>query len=244
MHLDDEQIQRTLHNELTPAHSAAREHLESCAACRSRLAREIDEERRIFGLLEAADRPAPYVTLATIAARAERSRRGWRARVAAIVTGLAVAGVAYAAPGSPLPGLIRRALGLMSERPTANPVATRQTETPSLTPDAVSGIAVTPGARFTIDVDAADATATVSLTDGTEVVVRATGGQPSFVSDVGRLAVRNTSGVRRVEIEVPRKVRTFTLRVGERTVFSKNASSVVSEARRDASGRYVLDRLR
>ena len=115
---------------------------------------------------------------------------------------------------------------------------------PSLTPDAVSGIAVTPGARFTVDLDAVDAAASISLTDGTEVVVRATGGKPSFVSDVGRLAVRNTSGVRRVEIEVPRKVRTFTLRVGERTVFSKNASSVVSEARRDASGRYVLERLR
>jgi hypothetical protein len=235
MHLDDEQVQRTLHGELTAAHAGVREHLDRCDECRARVAHEAREERRLFEVLGAIDRPAPAVTIARVVARAGQRRR-WRTRVAAIVLGLAVTGVAYAAPGSPLPDLVKRLLGPSGGASRPGPSSSRPTAEP------VAGIAVVPGSRFTIELTSLerDAVATVSLTDGPEVVVRAFGGKPSFVSDVDRLEIRDGNDVRAIEIEIPRRAPSLEILWGNRQLLRKRGATVVAEGTRDAAGRYVM----
>ena len=60
MHLDDEIMQRLLHDELAPAaHAVALEHLEACHACRARLDDEARSEEQVFATLQAIDTTAP-----------------------------------------------------------------------------------------------------------------------------------------------------------------------------------------
>src|SRR6185503_5730656 len=64
MHLDDESMQRLMHDELAPpARAAALEHLEACHACRARLDGEASAEEQIFAMLQAIDTPAPLRVL-------------------------------------------------------------------------------------------------------------------------------------------------------------------------------------
>lgn len=237
MHLDDEQLQRAVHGELSPAHTLVRDHLDSCDACRLRVEQEAREEQRVFDLLRAIDRPAPDVSIAAIARRAHsrRSRRG--IRVAALVLGLGVAGVAYAAPGSPLTALLRRLVASHDRAPR-----TRAAESSAVASEPTTGIAVAPGPRLTIQIIAGEggALATVSLSDGSEVVVRAVGGNPSFSSDIDRLVVRNADDVRAFEIEIPRDAPSVEIRTGRGRVLLKTGSSVVADGPRDADGRYAL----
>ncbi len=235
MHLDDERLQRVLHDDLDPAaRVAALEHLEVCEACRARLDDEAREEGRLFAALRAIDTPAPMRVLA-LDGRSSWRRRWW-ARVAAAVAGVAIAGIAYAAPGSPLPALLRRVtLSPRRTVPITNPP-------PAPTPQPYAGIAVAPGPRLVIDVAAgADtATATVSLIDGGEVILRATGGRPLFQSDVDRVAIRNVEGVTALFIDIPRTALRVELRIGGARALLKEGPEVMTVGARDAAGRYVL----
>jgi hypothetical protein len=237
MHLDDEQIQRVVHGELTPASASTREHLEDCIECRSRVQDEAREERRIFALLGAIDVPAPQVSLASIMPGARPSRPWWTARVAAMVLGLVGAGIAYAAPGSPLPAFLRHLVAGSAPTPRRLPPGPRPPEVKT-----VSGISVAPGARFSIDLTPGEVSgaATVSLWDGDEVVVRAIGGSPRYSSDIGRLVVRNAKDVSALQIEIPRTAPWVEIRAGDRRLFRKTGSTIVSRGTRDASGRYSM----
>lgn len=91
--------------------------------------------------------------------------------------------------------------------------------------------------RFTGDRDSA--IATVSLTGGDEVVVRAVEGFAAFTSDIDRLSVQST-GRARFEILIPRSAPSVEIVVGEHPVFRVDASRVVTGTPGDGEGRYVL----
>ena len=75
MHLDDERVQRLLHDELAPpARAVALEHLETCDACRARLDDEARAEHRLFATLQAIDTPPP-LRMPHLDARPRTSRR-------------------------------------------------------------------------------------------------------------------------------------------------------------------------
>jgi len=238
MHLDEDQVQRLLHGELTPpAEAALRSHLATCEECRLRVEQATREQEEVFELLRTIDHSPPHANVSAIAARARGRRRRWGERAAAIIIALAAAGAAYAAPGSPLPELLRRVIASDVRAPRA-PAPARPLPGRELT----GGITVAPGNRFTIVFTASQASglATVSLTDGEDIVVRAVGGRPSFASDVDRLSIGNAKGDASFEIEIPRNAPWVEIRIGDRRVLLKTLSRVQTDGRPDAEGRYLI----
>jgi hypothetical protein len=244
MHLDDERVQRLLHGELEPAgERLARQHLAGCADCRTLVDGARGEERRVFDLLRELDHPLPDPDPRVILASGARPRprlrlrTGWERWAAGLLLVAAAGGVAYAAPGSPLPGALDRLVAMFA--PTQSQPSAHTTVSDTAAPDA--GIAVTPGDRLTIRFMAErdSAFATLSLTDGDEVVVRAVEGTATFSSDVERLSIRS-AGRARFEILIPRSAPSVEVLAGDAPVFRKRASEVVTEARPGADGRYSL----
>jgi len=204
MHLDETQIQRLLHGELARAGElAAHEHLERCDACRERVSAAEREEAEVFALLGAVDHRVPAIGAQAIAVRA-RARGNRRLPWAAgIVVTLGIAGVAYAAPGSPLPRLVSALTAWVQPKPE---LSARPAPPPSAPASTVAGVAVVPGDRLLIVFTSSqvEGAAHVRLTDSAEVVVRAPSGAATFSSDTNRLVIDNRDGVGSFEIRIPR----------------------------------------
>ena len=83
------------------------------------------------------------------------------------------------------------------------------------------------------------AMATIELTDGEEVMVRAVEGHATFTSDPRRLTVRS-SGPVRLEIRIPRAAASVEVLAGSTQVFRKLAGGPASETAPDSQGRYVI----
>lgn len=225
MHLDDEQVQRLLHDELAPPMTTmVREHVAGCGACRARVNAAVSEEDAVFALLARLDHPVPPVRVQTVLAR-ERRRRGGALRWAAgmlLVIGLA--GVAYAAPGSP----VRRWLDDLAQRAPGRsdraPFPANETSIP-----AFGGIAVTPGESLVIafDLTAGNGSVRVSLTDGAEVVVRAPSGAAEYTAGESRIQVTPRSDAATYDVEVPRTAARVEIRVGSERKFLKSGSNVL-----------------
>jgi hypothetical protein len=239
MHLDQEQLQRLLHRELTPSLDArAREHLTGCADCRDRVAAAERDEAAVHALLRLVDHAPPRVEAGTLAARAHSWGSGWGRWAAGILLLLGLAGVAYAAPGSPLRGWVRAAVERVMSRREQAPTAL-----PPQNPDAaLAGIAVTPGRQLLILFTAhgAGARARVSLTDSAEVVVRAPVGAATFYSDADRLVIDNKSVPTTFEIQIPRAAPRVEIRVGPDRIFLKDGPRIVIQGSAEAEGPYVL----
>jgi hypothetical protein len=243
MHLDEEQLQRLLHGEAPPLDSVARDHVARCEECRFRLAEAEREERWVLERLRGVDHAPPRVAIEAIM---EHGRRrwpgGWRdagwARLAAgLLLALAAVGVAYATPGSPVRGVLQRIVEWVGgSKPSIR-------ATPSAaTGGFQAGIAVAPGDRFTLalPVDQSGGTATVSLTNGADVVVRARGGTTTFTSEVDHLSIEHSGAPGHFEILIPRSAPWVEIRVGGRRSFITEASQVETEYSRDAEGRYSI----
>jgi hypothetical protein len=238
MHFDEEQIQRLLHGELTPANVAlAREHLAACSDCSSRLAAAEREESWVLDKLRRLDHPPPRVEAAAVMTGRPRHSVAWSRWAAGIVLALGVAGVAYALPGSPLRRLVHRVAAVIGEAPRTDPRTPREP-----TDTAARGIGVTPGERFTIvfSTEQPGGVAVVSLTDRADIAVRAIGGAATFTSDVDRLSIDNAGSSAPFEIEIPRRAPSVEIRVGPHRVFSKEGSRVVTSGRQDSEDRYLV----
>jgi hypothetical protein len=236
MHLDDERIQRLLHGELGSVETETRLHLAQCDACRDLVEEAREDEARIFELLARVDHDLPSVDPRVVIGRRESAAGRWGRRAAAILVGAAIAGVAYAAPGSPVPRLLERLIRQGAEvqgRPSADKAGSQ--------PPGGAGIAVEPTEGLVIDLAAAgkDAVASVALSDGDEVVVRAVDGTASFNSDPGRLRVLGSEGAR-LEILIPRSAISVEVQVGAIPVFRKLAGGAVTALPRDSTGRYLI----
>lgn len=239
VHLDDEQVQRMLHGELTPeAHATTATHLGACVECRARVAIAEREERGALALLEHLDHAAPTVHVRSVMT-ARRPRPGLARWAATILLVVAVGGVAYAAPGSPLPRLFDR---LLSRRDVSPPerTVTPNTDSSRTDEEVTQGVAVAPGDRFVIDFASRSPTAVaaISLTDDPEIAVRAVGGSATFTSAVDRVSIGSDASVTRFEIEIPRAAPQVEVRVAGRRVFLKEGDRVTADGDRDATGSY------
>ncbi|MGH7579889.1 MAG: hypothetical protein ACREM9_06935, partial [Gemmatimonadales bacterium] len=146
MHLDEERVQRLLHGELDGAgEGAARQHLDGCRDCRALVNHAREEEHRIFGLLREVDHPPAEADPCALLPAAARARRGWGRWAAGWLLIVLAGGAAYAAPGSPLPGMLDRLIG---RDPPVRPQRTDQAPDDSVARPS-AGIAVTPGNRLT-----------------------------------------------------------------------------------------------
>ena len=148
------------------------------------------------------------------------------------------AGVAYAAPGSPLPRLIDHIIRIMTpapERPIKIPTSPVAAE-PQV------GLAVAPGSRLAIVFlgDQSEGTATVSLSDSADVIVRALGGTTTFTSDAERLTIGHEGAPAEFEILIPRRAPFVEVRAAGRRILLKEGSRVLAALQPDSQGRYLL----
>jgi hypothetical protein len=236
MHLDDERIQRLLHDELGSSEADTQLHLGSCAACRELVDEAREEERRIFGLLSQVDHPRPGLDPRILLAERRASGGQWGRRAAAVILGAAIAGAAYALPGSPLPAVLDNLLGIGVARRDSAPAT--QADRVSTSP---AGIAVPAedGLVILLLAEGEGAVATIELTEDAEVVVRAVEGSATFTSDPGRLTVRS-SGPVQLQIHIPRTAASVEVRSGSTPVFRNLAGGPVSETSPDSTGRFVI----
>ncbi len=199
------------------------------------------EAAEVFALLRHVDHPAPHIDAEAIVTRArgrEVREVRWQRWAAGVVLAVGAAGVAYAAPGSPLRAVARAVMGWV-EGGSGAP----RSAAPMRAPDPVaSGIAVAPGRELTILFTAsqAGAEARVSLTDRTEVVVRALGGPAAFTSDVDRLVIENQGSPADFEIQIPRAAPRVEIRVGAERIFLKEGPRVTPEQLAAAGPPYLL----
>ena len=224
MHLDEERVQRLLHDELAWTEvNPVREHVAQCADCRARLDLARREEDEVDALLRHVDHPAAPVTARTLIIRARSRDWIWMKRAAVMLLMVSVAGVAWAAPRSPLRALVGGVIqwiggGRNSSAPRA----------PTAESPAVAGIAIAPGSRLLIvfgSVQAGSA-ANVSLTDGPDVVVRAPVGAAAFTSNDDRLVIENNGSPATFEIQIPRTAMRVEIRVDGKRVYLKDGARV------------------
>jgi anti-sigma factor RsiW len=236
MHLDRDQVELALDPGVRQG-SEVDQHLRTCSECQARLDQARQEDAWIRERLGTLDHVLPPITARSVVARAGRSWRGWQRLAASFILALAAAGAAYAAPGSPLPGLIRRLVHGPVPAPSSR-------ETPPLPDTRISqaGIAVAPGDRLTIEFASPEPgdTAVVSLSDDSEVTIRASGGKTTFASEPNGLIVRQSGGPARFEILVPRDARWVKLAVGQRRLWLKAGARVDGSGSSGGGGRYVL----
>jgi hypothetical protein len=236
MHLDEERVQRLLHDEPGSAGSDSRLHLAGCPACRELVEEARAQERRILELLAQVDHPIAQVDPYAVLAERNAAGRAWARRAAAVIAGAALVGTAYALPGSPLPAALDRLLG--GDRPGRDTVSASREQRDSAPP---AGIAVPPeeGLEIRLVAEGDEGVATIQLTEDEEIVVRAMEGHATFTSDPGRLTVRS-SGPVRLDIRIPRAASSVAVLAGSTPVFRKLPSGPVTETLPDSSGRYVI----
>jgi hypothetical protein len=236
MHLDPEQLERTLHGELRPDDGLVREHLAQCQECRLRVSEAEQDEAWIMEQLRRLDhrQPSPPSRINSGARRPVGWSRPQRLAAGLALT-VAAAGAAYAMPGSPLPRAVHHVVSLFQgafhSAPAVSPAATASQ----------SGIAVAPGNHFVIVFSGAvpAGSATLSLTPGDEVLVRSLEGA-NFHSDVDRLLVESKTLGAKFEVEIPRSAPSVEIRVGGRLVFRKESSRIVTSALLSKDGSYRL----
>lgn len=239
MHLDEAQVQQVLHGELARAGEiAAREHLAVCVDCRDRVAAAAREEADVFALLSAIDHPVPPIEARAIERRAHTSdvhRMKW---AAGVVLALGIAGAAYAAPGSPLPSLMRVLTGWV--RPQPELPQTPSSPSPSRASD-MAGVAFAPGQRLVIGFTStqAEGEVRVRLTDSPNLVVRAPSGAATFSSDADRLVIDNRRGTATFEIQIPRTVPRVEIVVDGMRRFLKEGDRITANEP-GAPGLYVI----
>lgn len=241
MHLDDEQIERLRHGELPwQREKSIREHLAGCRECSSRVAEAGRDEGEVYSLLRVLDRPPPRIDANVVAARARRATVLGRWRWAAsLFVAAGVATAAFAAPGSPLSGWVREAVGLFI--PLDNPRPAIPDRSQRREP-ALSGVAVAPGRELLIlfTTHQVSGDARVSLIDGDEVVVRTVNGATTFTTGPGRLLIDNRRSTAMFEIQIPRAAPRVEIRLNGARVFLKEGDRVTAGHPADARGVYVI----
>jgi hypothetical protein len=222
MHLDEEQLQRFLHRELdADVRRSAAEHLATCVECRDRLFELERDQKEVHRLLARVDSPPPEVTAHQIAARARGSDPAWGKWAAGILLAAALAGGAYAMPGSPLREWAREAREWIGgteppPRPLAPPMPV------------MAGLAVPAGDRLFILFGRSQprSRVRVSIGDWTEVRVRGPSGGATFGSEADTLRVDNRDSTGTFEVEIPRQAPRVEIRVMDRRIFLKDGARI------------------
>ena len=202
------------------------------------------DEDDIDELLATLDHPVPSIsataiaTLAETRARAEAGRRRMALRwAAAVLLTVGAAGVAVAAPGSPIlrwvTALVEHVSG-RGDRPAATPAAQGGEHT------GMAGIAVPPGDRFTIAFAAAPAggVALVSFGEREEIYVQAPPGAARFTTEPDRLRIEARSAADTFAIEIPRTAARVEVRAGGARLLVAGRGRVFPALAPDSLGRY------
>lgn len=240
MHPDEAVLARLVDGEPGAGAEELHAHLRGCAECRAHVETARAEAEWLERRLRALDHVPPAVTVAEVVRRAGRKRfggpLGWAASVA---LALGLGGVAWAAPGSPLPGLARRVVALVSGEAARAP---GQAEVPAagvLRADA--GIALPPGPELVIVFGPASSEGSVRvwLADGREVEVRAPTGAATFTAGEQRVLVDRAGEPAEFEVRIPRDAPRVEIRAGTRRLFLAEGGRVTTTVP-ETGGSYLL----
>ena len=195
------------------------------------------DQRDIDALLEALDHPVPVVEVSDIVSRAGRQSRRWKL-AAGVLLALAVAGGAYALPGSPL----RRWIQFAGDRTSQPEVSAPSPQATSAPAPAGAGIAVNPGRKLVIQFAAAQprSEARVRLVDSALVVVQSSSSAVTFTSELDRLLIDNTGAAGSFEIRIPQSASRVDIRVGDTRVFLKEGQRIDTRGDRLPEGSWVI----
>jgi anti-sigma factor RsiW len=241
MHLDLERLHRWIDGELPPdERGVVHAHLAGCTACSARAEQARDEWSQVLRRLQAIDHPVPERS----ATRLELWHRPtpWLRRAAGIVVVTALAGAAYAAPGSP----VRRWLDAVVFRspPPAGSESSAPgaAQAPQAGGAAAAGIAVEPGESLVIQFAYGQSAGVlrVRLTSDPRVTVRAPNGAATYASAVDRLMIVNAEATADFDIDVPNAAPHVEIRVAHRTVLVKHGSRIITDAAAIAGGGYAI----
>ena len=196
-----------------------------------------NDQRDIDALLQHLDQPVPVVDVGDIVARAGHQPQRWKF-AAGVLLALAIAGGAYALPGSPFRNWFQSS-GERRAR-TEVPATPPSSQTPAR--PAAAGIAVNPGRSLVIRFSAADAQseARVWLVDSALVAVRSTSSAVTFTSDLDRLLVENANAPASFEVLIPQDAARVEIRVGEHRVFLKEGHRVETRGERLPEGSWLI----
>ena len=89
----------------------------------------------------------------------------------------------------------------------------------------------------------AGSSARVTLTDGSEVIVRAPVGAASFTTNDDRLVIENAGVEARFEVEIPRTAPHVEIQIAGKHVFTKDGQSILPRTALQ-SGPYVIPLVR
>lgn len=183
--------------------------------------RRLDEE--LHTLLRQVDHPPPAVRVEDVIARAERRGSPWIRTAAALALAFATAGVAWALPGSPVPGWVRGLGGGPADEPPPAPAV-------SPAPEEGPGLMLSPAGPLVVVLDPGTTRGRVriALTDGPRIVVRAPPGTRRFTSEPDRLVVEGLGENGTLSLSVPRDTRRIQVVVEGATVFLKNGNRITT----------------
>lgn len=240
MHVDDGQLQRLVDTEFAgPMDDIVREHVAECGSCRERIATARRDQDEILALLGNLDHVGHVPNRRAVVTRARGQNSRWMVRAAGFLAAAALAGVAYAVPGSPLQGIASRIFGGRGSS-TAS-VAPTASSAPASTPT-VSGVTVAAGKQMVIDFTSKQSSGSirVGLSDDPEIAVRAIGGGATFSSAEEALTVNNEGSTASYTIVIPRVAPSVEIRVGSSRVLAKNGDRIVSDYAISSDGTYLI----
>ena len=147
---------------------------------------------------------------------------------------LLLGGVAYALPGSPLPRWVGAIVEWAGGNRVPHPRAIPRTDD--------AGIAVAPGQDLVIvfQPPVAGGQAAVTLTEASDVELRAPRDAATFTSQEGRLFVEDRGLGVTYQIGIPRTAPRVEIRVGNRRLFLKDGPRVTTTGSPQGSSGYVL----
>ena len=232
MHPDEGRLEALLDGELEPLVVAeVNAHLDACAECRDLLAALRADGLLANSAFASLDHAGPAIPIDTVIrrARAQRSTRAlrWAAALGVLMLG---AGSLYAIPGSPVRQWIDRLLGHRSA-PSGR------------TEPAAAGIAVAPGERFRIAFDKFPAgSVTIRLTESTTVDARRTtgAGTARFSAEIDGVRIVTDTSPADFAIAIPRSAPWVEVLAGDRRIFLKDGSRIVTSVAADAHGDYII----
>lgn len=188
----------------------------------------------IEALLHALDNHPRRATAEEVMARAGRSRRApWRI-AASVAAALAVAGVAWALPGSPLPAWLHSVAGSAEgSAPPPGPAPGRGSE-------AGGGVVLDASRPLEVRVTAGSTGyVRITLGDDDGLTVRTLAGAPAFTSEPDRLDV-TLGPADSVALHVPTSAVAVVVRASGREVFSRLGDALVTSLPRDSAGAWEL----
>jgi hypothetical protein len=206
-----------------------------------------ESTERIAALLAMLDHPAPVVPVSRIVAEAEARGRPGALRplfrwAAAIALTFGAAGIALAAPGSPVLRWVRTVAVDLGLVPPPSPLPGSAPSPASPRPRSTAGIALSPAGRLVVVLTAAEggAAARVSLTSGLEVGARAPSGAATFTTGSDRLLVELQGKGDTLTLTIPRLAARVEVFAGPTRVLVAARGSITTTLLPDSAGAYTI----